>query len=166
MVGYVLRFDDSYFIESVRQHLARSKSRWLQWPIKTICALGLVALAALGVAAKAYPITVFALFFLALLAIGRRLDYVVLRRRFRKHSEFGSEAQVELHDEHVIFSSSNYRAEVKWPSFLNAVEFPNGILLYRSPWDYLWFPDSSLSQGMPSDARAIIKSHVSKYDVV
>jgi len=166
MVGYSLRFDDAYFIEAVRQHLARSKSRWLQWPIKTICALGLVALAALGVAAKTYAITAFALFFLALLFIGRRLDYMILRRRFRKHSEFGSEAQVELHNEHINFASSNYRADVKWPSFRNAVECPDGILLYRSPWDYLWFPDSSLSHGMPADARAIIKSQVSKYDVV
>jgi len=164
VVCYTLRFSDDYAIASLAKYHARAKSRWLRWPLRIVCAIGLLALAALTVAIKAYAVTIVPLTFLALLAAGPRIDYAIVKRRYRKHTQYGTEARVDLSRDGLRFTSPDFASEIKWSAFLSAVQFSDGILLYRAPWDYVWLPDASITDGGPNDVRAIARSAISKYE--
>ena len=163
MVSYTLRFDDVYAVESRRKHHAISKSRWLHWPLKVVCALGMIALAALGVAVKSYVVIATGLFFLALLAAGPRLDYILVRRRSRKQALYGAEASVDLSEEGLRLTSKHYKSELHWPSFVSAAGFSDGLLLYLAPWHYFWLADSACRSGNAAQAREIARAKIAKY---
>jgi len=162
-VTYVLRFDDNYAVESLKKHNARAKSRWLRWPLKTVCALGMLALIALGVAVKSYVIVAFAATMLALLAAGPRLDYFFVRRRYRKHAQYGLDVTVDLSEESARFTSRDSNSELRWASFVSTLEFSDGLMLYLAPWHYVWLPDSDIRAGDSHEARALVKSKIAKH---
>src|SRR5450432_1327924 len=143
-VTYAFKFDDNYGVDSLKMHRARTKSRWTHWPLKIICVLGMVALGALGIAGKAYVVTAVAAFFLALLAAGPRLDYFVLRRRYRKHAQYGSDVTVDLSENGIKSTSRDSSSELGWASFNSAAAASEGLMLYLAPWHYFWLPDSAI----------------------
>jgi hypothetical protein len=163
MITYVVRFDDNYAVDSLRQHRALAKSRWLHWPLKIICGLGMLALAALGVAIKSYVIAGAALLFLALLAAGPYLDYFVVKRRYRKQPLYGAETTIELSEDGIKFTSQHYNSDVHWPSLASARGFTNGLMLYLAPWHYFWLSDAACRSGDPDRARKIARSKLTKY---
>jgi hypothetical protein len=163
MITYVVRFDDKYAVDSLRQHRALAKSRWLHWPLKIICALGMLVLAALGVAVQSYFVVGTALLFLALLTAGPYLDYFVVKRRYRRQPLYGAETTIELSEEGIQFTSQHYKSDVHWPSLSSATGFSDGVLLYLAPWHYFWLADSACRSGNPSHSREIARSKVAKY---
>jgi hypothetical protein len=77
-ITYSYRYDERYNADALKRHrsLSKPKLRWIGWPLKLVCALGLLALAAIGIFAKVYVVAGVAIFFLLLLALGPRLDYL------------------------------------------------------------------------------------------
>lgn len=162
-ISYSFQFDERYGVESLKRHRAITTSRWARWPLKIVCALGMAALGALGIAIKSYLVFGTAAGFLGLLVFAPQIDYFVLRLRWRKHAQYGSAVNVELSDESLKFSSPESDSVLRWPSFVSAAGLTDGLMLYLAPWQYIWLPDSGLQTGDPAQARAIGKARVAKY---
>lgn len=162
-VTYSLRFDDDYGVESLKKHRAIVKSRWARWPLKLLCALGMVALAALGLAIRAYVVFGIAVGFLALVFYAPYIDYFVVRRRYRKHAQYGSQISVELAEDGLKFTSRDSDSNLRWSSFASAAGFADGLILYLAPWHYVWLPDSGVQSGDAAQARAIARAKIAKY---
>ena len=98
-VVYTIPLTDDHIVETYAQHRTQQKALlWLAWPMKIICALGLLALLGVGVFAKVYFVAAFAAFFLLLLAMGPRFDYWSMRRRWRRHPQFNELLRIEAAD--------------------------------------------------------------------
>ena len=134
--------------------------------MKIVCALGLLALLALGIAAEIYFLIGFAAFFLALLAVGPRFDYWLMRRRWRRHPQFNELLRVEATDTGLTFSTSKTSGNASWSAYTGAISKPLGVLLYSTKWDYLWLPDDAIVEGTTEELRNLLRSKLTVQDAV
>jgi len=166
-VIYSIPLTDEHIVETYAQHRTQQRALlWLAWPMKIICALGLLALLALGVFAEIYFLIGFAVFFLALLAIGPRFDYWLMRRRWRQHPQFNESLRVEAADGGLTFVTPKTSGTANWSAYTGAVSRPHGVLLYSTKWNYLWLPDSAIVEGTPEEFRKLLRSKLAVQDAV
>src|SRR5687767_13566423 len=102
---YTFRLSDAYVVEAHERHRARNVSRWLRWPVKLISAVGLLALFVIGAYIREVVVIAVSALFLILLLLGPRIDYFILRRRWRRVPQFNEELRLEVSDEHLLSSS-------------------------------------------------------------
>ena len=164
-VIYNLKLSDDYVVQAHAKHRGRGRAHWFRWPIKLVCALGLIALGALAAYADLAALVGFAAFMLCLLLLGPRIDYFILRRRWRRVPQFNEELKIEVSEERIASSSVRSSATAAWAAYVRAIEFSDGVLLYDAPWNYFWLPDSGIETGTPQDVRAILRSNISDYRV-
>jgi len=158
-VSYSIPLTEDHIVRTYAQHRALQTSRlWLMWPIKLLCALGLVGLLGLGIFAKLYAIAVFAIFFLALLAMGPRFDYWSMRRRWRRHPQFNKQMQIVASEDGVTFATPTSSGNFQWPAHTRGVVRPAGVILYTSPADYYWLPDDAITIGTPAEVRELLRA--------
>jgi hypothetical protein len=166
-VTYSIPLSEDYIVETYEQHRALQKTRWLlMWPIRVLCAIGLLGLFALGVYAKIYFIAAFASFFLGLLAVGPRFDYWIMRRRWRRHPRFNEQLRLEIAEDGVSYHTKNSSGSAQWTAYSKGVIRPQGVILYSSQWDYEWLPDEAIVTGTPAEIRDLLKTKLSPQDVV
>ena len=164
-VTYTLGLSDDYVVEAYSRHRSRVRSRWLHWPIKALCAIGLLALFVLGMFPGLYPIAIFAGFFLALLAAGPRFDYWITRRRWRRHPQFNQEMRVDISEAGISFSSEQSSGTSQWSAYTSGLQHPTGVMLYAAAWDYRWLPDAAITSGTPEQAHTLFRSKLREYSV-
>jgi hypothetical protein len=160
-VIYSIPLTDDHIVETYAQHRTQQKSLfWLAWPLKAICALGLLALLALGVFAKIYMLIAFAAFLLLLLAVGPRFDYWYMRRHWRRHPQFNEQLRIEVADSGISFATPKSSGTAQWNNYTKAVARPEGVLLYSASWDYYWLPDNAIVEGSAVAARDLLRTKV------
>jgi hypothetical protein len=96
-------------------------------------------------------ITVFACVFPSLVKRG-----VILRYRVRP--TFGAETTFRMGDNEVVITGPG-AGRFLWTVYDRAVHFSDGILLVRKG-GIRWLPDAALTEGTPSDAIAIVRTHL------
>jgi hypothetical protein len=165
-VTYSLRLSEEYVTDAARKDRARSAARWWLWPIKAICGAGLLALVGVGIWARSPGIVAFPAFFLFLLLLGPRIDYYVMRRRWRRIPHFNEEMKVEVAEQLVSSASAKGSSTAAWSSYVSAVEHRDGLMLYNAPWHFTWLPDNAIASGTADEARAIVRAAIVKYHVV
>jgi hypothetical protein len=165
-VAYAIRISEDYVVEALARHRSCQKSRWFRRPVKILCGVGLVALAAVCLYARLVLLAVFFAFLIVLLLMGPRLDYFIVRWRWRRAPQNNAELKVEVSEQHLASSDQNSSATANWPAYNRAVEFSSGVLLYTAPWHYLWLPDIAIVAGLPEDARSIYRANIRDYHVV
>jgi hypothetical protein len=166
-VVYSIPLSDGHIVETYEQHRTQERALlWLAWPLKVLCAAGLLALLAVGVFAKVYVLIGVSAFFLLMLAVGPRFDYWWMRRRWKQHPQFNELLRIELADAAVLFATPKSSATVQWGAFTKAVARPKGVLLYSSSWEYYWLPDSAISVGAPTEIRDMLRTKLPVQDVV
>jgi hypothetical protein len=166
IVTYTLRLSDDYVIEAYSRDRSHRNVRWLRWPIKVLCAAGLLALLAVCIFAKIYAIAIVPAFFLALLAVGPQFDYWVARHRWRRHPQFNAEVRVDISEDSISFTSEKSSGTSRWSAYTSGRQHPTGVMLYSAAWDYRWFPDAAITSGTPEHAHAIFRSQLRQYSVV
>jgi hypothetical protein len=164
-VKYSLMISDDYLIEADARTRGIMRSRWLRRPLKVFCALGMLALLALGIFAAIPVVIGIAVVFLTLLAAGPRFDYWALRRRWRKHPLLNQPFELTLDESEVTYYSSTTKARSSWSRYASATEFKDGVLCFSAPWDYFWLPDSGIVVGSAEDARALCRAKFTSYHV-
>src|SRR5262245_37207355 len=120
-VIYNLKLTDDYVVEAHTKHRGRGRAHWFRWPLKLICGLGLIALGALGTYADAAALVGFAAFMLFLLLLGPRIDYSVLRRRWRRVPRFNEEMKIEVSEKRIASSSARSSATADWSAYVRVV---------------------------------------------
>ena len=166
-VVYAIPLTDDHLVETYAQHRTQQRALlWLAWPIKIICALGLLALLALGVYAKIYALIGFSAFFLLLLAVGPRFDYWYMRRRWRRHPQFNDSLQFEAADSGLSYVTPKSSGTIQWSAYTSAVARPLGVLLYVTKWDYYWLPDKAITEGSAAEMRDLLRSKLQVRDAV
>jgi hypothetical protein len=166
-VVYAIPLTDDHIVETYAQHRTQQRALlWLAWPMKIICALGLLALLALGVYGKIYVLIGLSAFFLPLLAIGPRFDYWYMRRRWRRHPQFNESLRFEAADSGLSFFTQKSSGIIQWSAYTSAVARPRGVLLYATKWEYYWLPDSAIAEGSAAEMRALLRSKLQVRDAV
>jgi hypothetical protein len=166
-VVYTIQLTDDHIVETYAQHRTQQKALlWLAWPMKIICALGLIALLGVGVFAKVYVVSAFAAFFLLLLAMGPRFDYWSMRRRWRRHPHFNELLRIEAADPGLSFTTPKSSGSAQWSVYTSAVARPQGVLLYSTKWEYFWLPDNAISEGSAAEVRDLLRSKLAVQDAV
>ena len=166
-VVYTIPLTDDHIVETYAQQRTQQRALlWLAWPIKIICALGLIALLGVGVFAKVYFVAAFAVFFLLLLAMGPRFDYWSMRRRWRRHPQFNELLQIEAGDAGLTFSTPKSSGTAQWSVYTSAVVRPQGVLLYSTKWEYLWLPDKAIAEGSAAEVRELLRAKFAVQDAV
>lgn len=166
-VVYTISLTDDHIVETYAQHRTQQRALlWLAWPMKIVCALGLLGLLALGVFAKIYFLIGFSAFFLFLLAMGPRFDYWLVRRRWRRHPQYNEVLRLEATDSGLTFAAPKSSGTVLWGAYTNAVARPLGVLLYATKWDYYWLPDKRIVEGTSAEVRELIRSKLPVLDAV
>jgi hypothetical protein len=164
-VTYSVPLTDDHVVESYAQHRAQQKALlWLAWPLKALCAAGLLGLLAVGVFAEVYVLIGVSAFFLLLLAVGPRFDYWWTRRRWRRHPQFNELLRIEVTDSDISFATAKSSATVQWSAFAKAVARPRGVLLYSSSWEYYWLPDEAITVGTSSEIRDTLRTKLPVQD--
>ena len=166
-VVYTIPLTDDHIVETYAQHRTQQKALlWLAWPMKIICALGLLALLGVGVFAKVYFVAAFAAFFLLLLAMGPRFDYWSMRRRWRRHPQFNELLRIEAADSGLTFTTPKSSGSAQWSVYTSAVARPQGVLLYSTKWEYFWLPDKAIAEGSAAEVRDLLRSKLAVQDAV
>lgn len=157
---YRYTYTADLMIEGLRRYRQRHHQRyWLPW-LKGIGLVGLVALLAFSIYARVWlPGLIFA-FFLALLLLGPRLDYVLLRWRHRKSPFRDSNVVVQVSENGCVVSDANSRSELSWPLFSGGHRFGDGILVLHGPQQFQWWPDRTLAVGSAQDVEVLLRSKI------
>ena len=166
-VVYAIPLTDDHIVETYAQHRTQQRALlWLAWPLKIICALGLLALLALGVYAKIYVVIGVSAFFLLLLAVGPRIDYWYVRRRWRRHPQFNETLRFDAEDSGLSYVTPKSSGTIQWSAYTSAVARPRGVLLYATKWDYYWLPDNAITEGSAAEIRDLLRSKLQVRDAV
>lgn len=160
MVKYEFTFTEAHFLESLRTHRNGTKSRHLRRVLKVICALGLVMLLLVAIAAGIFLLGAAAVIFLVCLVLGPALDARVMARRFRKSPFHDQQCRIELGAERFIACDPKSRVELSWDAFTTARRHENGFVLHTGPQLFYWLPDRALTEGSIDDARQIIGNSI------
>lgn len=160
-IVYTIPLTEDHIVESYAQHRTQQKALlWLAWPMKIICALGVLALFGLGIYARIYALAAFSAFLLLLLAVGPRFDYWSMRRRWRRHPQFNEVLRIEAGDSGLVFSTPKTSGSAQWGIYTSAIAMKDGVLLYSSKWDYFWLPDRAIVEGSAADFRELLRSQL------
>ena len=166
-VVYSIPLTQEHVVETYAQQRTQQKSfLWLAWPMKIVCALGLLALFALGVFAKIYILIGGSAFFLLLLGVGPRFDYWLMRRRWKRHPQFNELLRLEVTDSGLTFATPKSSGTAQWSAYTKAVARASGVLLYSGSWDYFWLPDKGIIEGSAAEVRDLVRAKVQAQDAV
>jgi hypothetical protein len=166
-VVYSIPLTEDHIVETYAQHRTQQRAiLWLAWPLKILCALGLLALLAVGIYAKIVFVIGFASFFLLLLAVGPRFDYWYMRYHWKRHPQKNELLRIEANSAGLSFVTSKSSATAQWDAYTKAVARPSGVLIYASGWEYYWLPDKAITEGSAGEMRDLLKSKWQGHHVV
>ena len=172
VVEYRIRADENYYVTAYARY--RRQLWWYRWHRLArvpawIAVVALVYLALIysskGARADGPPIGLFLSLLLgAALIFSAPLTRAVSRRRIRKIPTLNDDWVFRLSDDGMSSSGKRGEGWLDWSGFSSARRFADGLLLFRGPHLFHWFPDSALTQPvLPSDVGDLVRRHVSDY---
>ena len=166
-VIYSISLTDDHMIETYAQHRTQQRAlQYLAWPLKILCALGLLALLAVGIYGEVVVLIGFASFFLFLLAVGPRFDYWFMRYRWKRHPQKNELLRVEVASSGISFATQKSSGTAQWNAYTKAVARPSGVLIYSSGWEYFWLPDEAITEGTAAEMRELVESKLTMRNAV
>ena len=150
MGEYKLVLSVAYLREGWRRaHAQLLRRPWLL-ALKIVCFVGLVLLLGVSVFSRIYmPAVIFA-FFLALLLLSSRLDGWYIAWRHRKSPLNEQPLSFRVSPEGVFWEIMSSHGLLTWPLITKARRFSDGTLVFLTPTQYYWLPDSAIVAGDPS----------------
>lgn len=139
--------------------------RWFARPVGGMLLLAFVPALLLADASRRPPVSMW--FGLFALASGyfavcwpgalETLFFHLSMRLRRKTDEASRTTHVTLHENGVELVTALSRSEVNWKAYASMRTCADGIVLHTGPKEGLWLPDASLVEGLPEDARALVR---------
>ncbi len=161
--NYNIHYTESYLTRALQLNHKVSADRFLRWPLKLICYLGLLLLFLVFISVPLYPLALFIFVLIVLLAAGPRLDYKIALWRFRRSTECDSYFQVGILSDNFYWKSDSGQGDMKWKGFLKVYRFKDGFLLFYNKQIFYWLPDASLVDGNVAEVDAILRQNISDY---
>ena len=160
---YRILVDEDYLKEAERLAVGNTpvlklfyQNPWIQWPPRVILPLALVYFAVVNEWTAAA--------FAAILVALSILNPIISRRRAAKSRQRNrlrdSILTFALDDEGIDTTNKFSNAHLQWPAVINAVIYPQGVLLQVTPRGFAWLPDNSLTGGSPPEVRQLVADHV------
>jgi hypothetical protein len=163
MAEYSFRFTEQHLVTTASRLRQQARSRFWRSPLKLICFIGLGGLFVLcAYNLIVMPSVVFGVF-LVLLAAGPRLDYWVMKWRFRSSPFYNSDIHVSVTSKGYVATDTKSRVELAWSAFTKATRFPDGFLVLSGPHLSFWWPDAGLTSGSISEVESLLRGNVAEY---
>ncbi|MEM9194516.1 MAG: YcxB family protein, partial [Myxococcota bacterium] len=100
----------------------------------------------------------------AFLALSAPIEHQRMARRAKKGPFFGRVLQVHLTDEGYSMKADISDTLATWDSVTRAVRFEDGHLLYVGPDAAIWLPQGALTEGSPTEVRALLMEKIPNYE--
>jgi hypothetical protein len=168
VVEYRIRADEDYYVTAHARY--RRQLWWCRW-VRPAGVLVWITIAALIYFTNGAPadwpsigLFLFVLLAIATLIFSAPLTRAVTRRRIRKIATLNDDWVFRLSDDGMSSSGKRGEGRLDWSGFSSARRFADGLLLFRGPHLFHWFPDSARAQpALPSDVGDLVRRHVSDY---
>jgi hypothetical protein len=168
MVEYRIRADEGYYVTAHARY--RRQLWWYRW-VRSAVVLVWLALATWIYFSNGAPadwlsigLFLFVVLAVAALIVSTPLTRAVSRRRIRKIPTLNDDWVFRLSDDGMSSSGKRGEGRLDWSGFSSARRFADGLLLFRGPHLFHWFPDSACTQpALPSDVGDLVRRHVSDY---
>jgi len=168
VVEYRFRGDEDFYLTAYARY--RRQLWWYRW-VRSAVVLVWLALATLiylynGAPADWLSVGLFLFVLLGIVALTffSPLTRVVSRRSIRKIPTLNDDWVIRLSDDGMFSTSKRGEGRLDWSGFSSARRFADGLLLFRGPHLFHWFPDSACSQPRDaSDVDDLVRRHVSDY---
>jgi hypothetical protein len=157
MATYIIEVNEGFVVESLERYRAQTLRRFGRVSVKIVCFLGLALLFGICVWAKIYYVAALLAFFIALLLVGPRIDYWVMKWRLRKSPFYQHKMRIEVQKEGFKETSEISTTELKWPAFTRAVRLKDGFLVFSGPRHFHWWPDAALVEGRVQDIELLLQ---------
>ncbi len=166
MIKLKIEFDDQFLLETFkryrRQHALRNT--WLI--LKVICIAIFLILSVASAFHGDYKLIVVFTAVIILMLYGHKLDYVLLKSRFRQSPFINEEVEITISDEGYHELSNKSESKSLWSVFTKAVVFSDGFLLLQGPGLFNWLPVKNITQGSPQELNQLIKNNIKEYKVI
>jgi hypothetical protein len=168
VVEYRIRADEDYYVTAHARY--RRQLWWYRWARSAVVLIWF-AVATLIYFSNGAPADwpsiarfLFVLLGVAALIFSTPLTRALSRRRIRKNPTLNDDWVVRLSDDGMSSSGKRGEGRLDWSGFSSARRFADGLLLFRGPHLFHWFPDSACIQpALPSDMDDLVRRHVSDY---
>ena len=166
MARYIIRNDERALWSAIIEPRALGMGKYGRWFLKTLCFLGLGALAVAAAAFRIWLILAISLVILSLLFVGPRADYWLLRRRLRRSPHYNHDTTIDLSDDGLIWQWTGNRFETRWDQVPRAVRKAGGFLLFVGDANPRWLPDSALVDGSAAQVEALLRQKVGDFAAI
>lgn len=163
MAEYEYQFTEQHLVASASRYRQQAAARLWLFIFKLVGIVGAAALLGLCLYSRlVWPSAIFAIL-IVLLALGPRIDYWVMKRRFRRSPFYNGDVRVWISSSGVVSSDPQCKVELAWSAFTEAHRFPDGFLVLFGPQQFYWWPDSALRDGSVSEVESLLSGHVVRY---
>ncbi|HEX4240006.1 MAG TPA: hypothetical protein VHZ53_01245 [Steroidobacteraceae bacterium] len=167
-VAYSVPVTDEYLKDVQRLVLAQNtglrliyQTWWFMWPPRIVSA-GFIVWMCLS---DAPSFSIVALFGAVLIFtfIQPMLSRRALAKARNRNPIKGSTVTFSIDEQGVNTIGPNSNSLMQWSGLPSAIFYPQGVLLKVHARGVMWLPDESLVEGIPADARALVRQNVKAY---
>jgi hypothetical protein len=163
MAEYAFQYSEQHLVTSASRYRQHVLTRFWLSPFKLVGFVGLAALLVFGLYnSLVVPSAIFAAA-LVLLILGPRIDYWVMKRRFRRSPFYNSDVRILVTPDGIVSSDAISRVELAWSAFTKARRFPDGLLVVLGQAQFYWLPDSALHTGTVSEVENLLRLNIARY---
>lgn len=151
-VQYELVTDEAFFREAFERHFQLKVWRRVSFALRVFACFMLACVSIAAFTKNDWRIGSACLAFAALTMVSRRFDDWRRIRYVKRSPEFGDRFRIEQSQEGLSAVGDKSDLNSAWAVISEAVEFPDGLLLYQGPGLFRWLPHSSLTAGGSAEA--------------
>ncbi|MFZ6653959.1 hypothetical protein [Undibacterium sp. TJN19] len=163
MAEYQIKNTEKHQVTAFYRKRSISYERFLRQPVKIVSCLGLMALLAILIHAKAYLVSLFIASMIVLLALGPKLDYWIMLWRFRRSSACNIMMQLVVESDKFSWDDPLSKGEAQWNVFDKVYRLKDGFLIFYQYGQFQWWPDACISTGTVDEVAGILRSQIAKY---
>jgi len=161
-----IKLDDHFFLESFKRYRRQHAFRNIWLILKVFFVAIFSILAIVSVFHSDYKLIAFFAAVIILILNGHKIDYLILRSRFRKSPFINDQAEINISAEGFHELSNKSESRSLWSVFTKAVVFRDGFLLFQGPALFHWLPAKNITQGSAQELNQLIQNNVKEYKVI
>jgi hypothetical protein len=160
---YVVRNDGRTILESLSRQRQVGIGKYLRGATKLVALGGVLALLAVCLYVRAWPIAIIMATCAALLALGPRADYWLIRRKWRQSPLFDKDMEIEVGDAGYVVHFEDGRIEATWRMITRVQRLADGFLLYSGAAPPGWWPDAGLREGSVDQVAGLLRANIADF---
>lgn len=163
MLQYEILIDEKHLAEGQDRRRKVGLGRYIRGVVKLICLLGLLLLLGICIYGGIWHLTVPISFFIVLLVVAPKADYLLAKRRLKKSPFYNCVATLELTEDGYSHSTPYSKSNAAWSTLRKVRLLSDGFLIFDSNNLSYWWPDADLRIGSKNEVTELLKNKITDY---